>query len=92
VRLIGSCTLEAMKSEMSAADMLPSLETNATTMRKFFVDFATRTPERWTSRGSSGIANCSLFCTCTCAMSGLVPCSKLSVMVMLPSLSLSDEK
>ena len=44
-------------------------------------DLVTRTPCCCTSCGSSGMASCSLFCTCTCAMSGLVPGSKVSVIV-----------
>ena len=52
--------------------------------RKFETDFATRTPWRWTSWGSCGIASWSLFWTCTCAMSGFVPASKVSVTCALP--------
>ncbi len=34
--------------------------------------------------GSSGVTSCSLFCTCTCAMSGSVPLSNVSVIVAWP--------
>lgn len=71
--------------------MLPSVETTPTTMRKFFTALVTRIPWRCTSCGSSGMASCSLFCTWTWAMSGSVPCSKVTVMVMLPSELLSEE-
>ena len=69
-----------------------AVETKSTMTRKLRVALATRRPCCCTSSGSSGVASCSLFCTCTCEMSGLVPCSKNRVIVMLPSLSLSDEK
>jgi hypothetical protein len=77
---------------MSSPLRLPSDDTKPTTIRKFTVALVTLIPCCCTSIGSKGVARVSLFCTCTCAMSELVPCSKLSVMVMLPSLSLSDEK
>ncbi|MCY1497196.1 hypothetical protein D9M68_311540 [compost metagenome] len=60
------------------------------TSRKFFTDLVTRMPCCCTSCGSSGVASCSLFCTCTCAVSGLVPCSKVAVMVIEPSELLSE--
>ena len=47
-------------------------------------------PWRWTSCGSSGIAVDSLFCTCTWAMSGSVPCSKVRLMFTMPELLLSE--
>ncbi|MOA16454.1 hypothetical protein D3C78_1366690 [compost metagenome] len=71
--------------------MLPSAETTPTTIRKFFTALVTRMPCCCTSCGRSGEASCSLFCTCTWAMSGLVPWSKVTVMVMLPSELLSEE-
>ncbi len=70
--------------------MLPSSETSATTSRKFFTALVTRMPCCCTSWGNSGVASCSLFCTCTWAMSGSVPCSKVTVISMLPS-ELLDE-
>jgi hypothetical protein len=76
---------------MSSRRMLPSWETNAITMRKPLRDLVTLTPWRCTSCGSSGIASCSLFCTCTCAMSGSVPDSKVSVTVALPEAWLVDD-
>ena len=71
--------------------MLPSSETKAAIIRKLRFDFATRTPWRCTSCGSCGIASCSLFCTCTCAMSGLVPGSNVSSTLALPVESLDDD-
>ena len=68
------------------------METNATTARKFLVDFATRIPRCWTSCGRRGIASDSLFWTWTWATSGFVPWRNVSVIVMFPSFVLSDEK
>ncbi len=70
--------------------MLPSLETTPTTIRKFRTDLVTRMPCCWTSCGSSGVASCSLFCTCTWAMSGLTPWLKVTVISMLPSELLAE--
>ena len=84
--------METTKSEMSLRFMLPSVETKPTTIRKLRVALATRRPCSWTSVGSCGVASESLFCTCTCATSGSVPCSKVRVIARVPSLLLSDEK
>ncbi len=46
--------------------------------------FATTTPSCVTAAGSRGEASVTLFCTCTWAMSGLVPVAKLSVMLDWP--------
>jgi hypothetical protein len=46
---------------MSLRLMLPSRETKAAIIKKLLADLATRTPCRWTSWGSCGIASCSLF-------------------------------
>ena len=73
---------------MSSRFMLPSVETNPTTIRKPLRDLVTLTPCRCTSWGSSGMASCSLFCTCTCAMSGSVPVWNVRVMVARPDASL----
>ena len=48
--------------------------------------FATTTPCWVTSVGSRGCARATLFCTCTSAMSGLVPVAKLRVIVAVPLL------
>ena len=61
-----------------------SSDTKARTMRKLRADFATWTPCCCTAWGKRGSASCSLFCTCTWAMSGLVPASKVSVTDALP--------
>ncbi|MOA50571.1 hypothetical protein D3C78_1736010 [compost metagenome] len=71
--------------------MLPSSETRPITSRKLRTALVTRMPCCWTSCGSSGVASCSLFCTCTWAMSGSTPWLKVAVMVMLPSELLSEE-
>ena len=44
-----------------------------------------------TTAGSSGVAACSLFCTCTCAVSGSVPVLKVSVMPTAPLESLVED-
>jgi hypothetical protein len=66
------------------------LEVNATTIRKPASALATTTPCWVTSDGSRGVASATLFCTCTWAMSGSVPLSKVSVMLARP-LALDDE-
>ena len=55
---------------MSRWSMLPSSDTKPSTMRKPGFALLTLTPCCCTICGSSGVASCSLFCTCTCAMSG----------------------
>ena len=70
--------------------MRTSVEMKASTTRKFFTDFATCSPCCWTGWGSNGVASESLFCTCTWAVSGLVPFSNVSVTVDWPSDSLVD--
>ncbi|MNV49033.1 hypothetical protein D3C71_1409710 [compost metagenome] len=69
---------------------MPSSDTKASTFRKLLADLVTRTPCCCTSWGSSGVARASLFCTCTWAVSGSVPFSKVSVMVTLPEDSLVE--
>ena len=49
-------------------------------------------PCRWTSCGSNGCASCSLFCTWTCAVSGFVPLSNVSVIAAEPLDELLAEK
>ena len=71
--------------------MEPSSDTKARTTRKFLVALATRTPCFCTASGNSGVASCSLFCTCTWAMSGSVPASKVRVMVAWPEESLVED-
>ncbi len=71
--------------------MLPSSDTKASTSRKLLLDFVTFRPSCCTTCGRSGVASGSLFCTCTCAMSGLVPAAKVSVMVAVPESSLVDD-
>jgi len=53
--------------------------------------FLTVMPCRCTSSGSSGVAGDSLFCTCTCAMSGSASGPKVSVSSMLPVESDTDD-
>ncbi len=54
------------------------------------LDLTTRMPDCWTCAGNSGTASCSLFWTCTCAMSAFVPGSKVMVVVDWPESSLVD--
>jgi hypothetical protein len=64
------------------------VETKLITIRKLFAAFATVIPCFCTSCGRSGVASCSLFCTCTWAMSGSASASKVRVMLTLPEESL----
>ena len=77
---------------MSVFTIPPSVETKPTTIRKLLVDLATRMPCCCTVCGSRGTASCTLFCTCTCATSGLEPWAKVSWMVALPSFDVLEEK
>ena len=63
----------------------------ANTVAVSYTHLVTRMPCCCTSCGSSGCASDSLFCTCTWAVSGLVPWRNVSVMDMLPSELLSEE-
>jgi hypothetical protein len=70
--------------------MLPSSDTNPTATRKLLLILLTLMPCNCTICGSSGVACCSLFCTCTCAVSGFVPLAKVRTIETLPALSLVD--
>ncbi len=70
--------------------MLPSSDVKASTLRKLVADLVTVTPCCCTSCGNNGVASDNLFCTCTCAVSGSVPFSKVRVMVTAPLDSLVD--
>ncbi len=52
--------------------------------------FSTGTPKLWTIEGSDESDCETLFCVCTCAVSGSVPGSKVSVIVARPAEELSD--
>ena len=69
---------------MSSPLMLPSSETNPITSRKPELALLTVIPCCCTICGSDGVASESLFCTCTCAMSGSVPFAKVSVIEAMP--------
>ena len=75
---------------MSNLFMFLSEETKPITIRKELVDLVTRMPDCVTCAGRSGTASCSLFCTCTCAMSGSVPGAKVIVVVDWPVSSLCE--
>ncbi len=90
VRLSGSRRVVTMKSARSKSLVVGSVEIRPTIMRKVELDLATCTPSFCTASGSSLSACCSLFCTCTWAMSGSVPASNVRVMVTLPVEELSD--
>src|SRR6185437_3419630 len=62
----------------------------ATIKRKLVCALATVTPSCCTWLGNCATADCTLFCTCTWAMSGLVPGAKVAVMATEPS-ALDDE-
>ena len=59
--------------------------------RKFRVDLTTWSPCRCTIWGSSGVASCSLFCTCTWAMFGSVPALNVRLMLSAPAESLLED-
>src|SRR5271169_350275 len=71
--------------------MLLSLDTKPAINRYPLLDLVTLMPACCTCGGSNGVASCSLFCTCTCAMSELVPAAKVSVVVAVPESSELDE-
>jgi hypothetical protein len=58
--------------------------------RKLLRALSTRTPCCVTAAGSRGAARLRRFCTSTCASSGLVPDSKVSVSVPTPLAWLTD--
>ncbi len=90
-RRSGSSTLDEMKlpSAMSPSSLL--VDDRAKNIRKLRVDLTTVMPCCWTVWGRLGMASCSLFCTCTCAMSGSVPALKKSVTVDCPLALLLDD-
>jgi hypothetical protein len=63
---------------------------SATIIRGVDDFFCTDTPNCFTGSGSRGMARFTLFCTCTCAMSGFVVRVKNTVMVTWPVLELVD--
>ena len=90
-RLMGSWMFDPTKSISSAWLTRPSVETRLSTIRKLFDDLATLTPCCCTSWGNNGMANCSLFCTWTWAMSGSASGSSVMVIVTLPDESLVED-
>ena len=71
--------------------MLLSVDTKPATSRYELLDFVTRMPDCVTVCGRSGVASCSLFCTCTCAMSALVPGWKVRLVTPWPKSSLVED-
>ena len=55
-------------------------------------DFCVTTPMRCVSSGSLATVCATRFWTCTCAMSGSVPCSNVSVIDAIPADEDDDEK
>ena len=76
---------------MSLSVMLPFSDVKASTMNMSPDDLLTVTPLRCTAVGRLDSASCSLFLTCTWAVSGLVPAAKVSVISELPSDELLDD-
>ncbi len=89
-REIWSSTCDATMSLRWLRSIAGLSERNATTSRKPVLALATTTPCLVTSDGRRGVASETLFCTCTWAMSGLVPFSNVSVMLTRP-LELDEE-
>jgi len=73
-----------MKSPNPSLARRPSVETNASTMRKNWLVFSTLMPCCRTASGNRGSASLSLFCTCTCAMSGSISAANVMVTVAWP--------
>ena len=76
---------------MSLRSIEPSSLTKPSTSRKPALALFTPMPCCCTICGSVAVASCSLFCTCTWAMSGSVPDSKVSVTDTEPLESEADD-
>ncbi|MET3363049.1 hypothetical protein ABIF60_004444 [Bradyrhizobium japonicum] len=76
---------------MSLAASRPSSETKPSTIKKLAEDFTTLMPCCCTTCGSSGVASCSLFCTCTWAMSASAQLVKVSEICTWPVEVLDDD-
>ena len=73
-RLSGSSRLrDDVVGDVVAGSCCRLSETKPSDHQEAGLALLTLTPCCCTTCGSSGIASCSLFCTCTCAMSGSVP-------------------
>lgn len=83
-------TLDAASSPSCMSSRLPS-DFSDTTNWMLSAAFSTRTPSRRTDSGRRGSTALSRFCTSTAAMSGLVPCLKVRLMLAQPVESLLDE-
>ncbi len=83
-REICSSTREAMMSLRWLRSIDGLSERTPTTIRKPALALATTTPWSTTSAGRRGCASETLFCTCTWAMSGSVPVSKVRVISLRP--------
>ncbi len=90
MREIWSSTREASRSASASLSKPGLLERKAATIRKPELALATTMPCCVTSVGRRGVASATLFCTCTCAMSGSVPGRKVSV-IDAPPLALDEE-
>jgi hypothetical protein len=89
-RCSSGSTLRDAKSPSATGSIEPSSDVRMVNSRKLLRALSTRTPCCTTACGSRGVARLSRFCTSTCARSGLVPGSKLSVMLPLPSACATD--
>ena len=82
MRAISGWIREARMSSSCAPSTDGLFEYRPMKSRMSGLALATVMPCRPTSAGSSGCARLTLFCTCTSAMSGLVPVAKVRVMVV----------
>ncbi len=89
IRETWSSTREPTMSFSASRLMVGVSDCSATTIRKPALALATTTPCWVTSEGSRGVASETLFCTCTWAISGSVPVSKVRVICARP---LDDEE
>ncbi|MNK74358.1 hypothetical protein D3C87_938710 [compost metagenome] len=84
IRPITGWICDARMSLSRGASTAGLFERKAMNIRMSGLALATTTPCWVTCAGSSGVASVTLFCTCTCAMSGLVPVANVSVMTVWP--------
>jgi len=84
--LIWSSIFVEKMSPSSTGLRLESVDTSAPTSRMLEVDRVTEMPADCTTSGSCDCTSCSLFCTCTCAMSGSMLLPKVRVTEARPVL------
>ncbi len=89
-RLIWSSMRASMKLATSKLSMLPSSLVNDSTSKIEPLDLVMVRPFCCTACGNVAMAACSWFCTCTCAVSGLVPVANTRLTCAEPSEALVE--